>query len=393
MNASILIVSDRFPTTAGAGAESVLSALCKITTDLGFTVDFLVIESPLIAVNLSCTPTGYGNNLTFWQTKAAKCSGDNVLANRLADNVTSFLDLKGYDKIFVFGDDNIILFSRLSGYKIAWPDDPPHLVSEFKVKCNLLTVKTRVRSFLNSINERWMQRILCRALNAYELIVHHAKHHAEEFKNATNCAIIYAPPLIPSMMMTQLLSCKSLGSHRQGFIHIGHLGGAASLASIEMLLSPDLCNHFSQRKQSMVLIGKVDIPKILESKLGAAGYVIKGFVKDLESAMRSCRAVVVPGNYSVGARTRILHALSLGTPVIAHRSCGVGIPELQSCGAVEMFDSPQELVCILMKYEALDEDLLGKISATAIEFMMDFAPKVELKWKNVFTSIDYSEYI
>jgi len=385
LSVPVLIVSDRLPSAAGAGAESVLSALCTITAGQGIVVDFLVIESPLIRVNFERIPTDYGPNLAFLRAVVPHQCDHEVSVTRLPDGQECRIDLKRYHRVFVFGDDNIVVFGRLAGHKVAWPDDPPHLVSDFKAGCNLLPPRSRLRSRMRSFQERWKQRVLQRSLRTYELIVHHAHHHADEFRRATARPILYAPPLIPSMLMLQHLpSTPPWWVPRRGFIHIGHLGGAASLASIEMLLSLPVRAYFESSEEPLVLIGKADIPAALQSKLESAGCRLMGFVDDLEAAMRACRAVVVPGDYAVGARTRILHSLSLGTPVVAHLSCLAGIPELQKCAAVELFDSAEELVQVLAKLAKMDEVALRQLSSAALEFIGDLAPRVEEKWKSVF---------
>ncbi len=384
MSATVLIVSDRFPSAVGAGAESVLSALCTITASSGTVVDFLVIESPLIRVNFERLPTGYGSNLAFLRAVAPRQPGQEFAATYLCDGQACKLDLMRYRKVFVFGDDNIILFGRLAGHKVAWPDDPPHLVSHFKAGCNLLPSRSRFRSLMRSLQERWKQRVLHRALRSYELIVHHAHHHADEFRQATARPILYAPPLIPSMSVPHSLPSASQRAQRRGFIHIGHLGGAASLASIQMLLSALVHGYVNGSAEPFALIGKADIPAALKAKLEIAGYSLMGFVEDLDSAIRGCRAVVVPGDYAVGSRTRILHSLSLGTPVIAHTSCQSGIPELKDCKAAYFFNSPDDLVTTLEKLSQMDESDLDLVRMAALEFMSSLVPHVEKKWKSVF---------
>jgi len=385
LSAPVLIVSDRFPSAAGAGAESVLSALCTITAGQGTVVDFLVIESPLIRVNFERIPTDYGPNLTFLRAGVPHQRDHEVSVTRLPDGQECRIDLKRYHKVFVFGDGNIVVFGRLAGHKVAWPDDPPHLVSDFKANCSLLPPRSRLRSRMLSIQERWKQRVLHRALRTYELIVHHAHHHAEEFRKATDRPVLYAPPLIPSMLLPAQANCPDLiPSPRQGFIHIGHLGGAASLAAIEMLLSTQMLGYVDGCAEPFALVGKADIPSALKTRLEFASYKLMGFVEDLDAAMRGCRAVVVPGDYAVGARTRILHSLSLGTPVIAHTSCQAGIPELKNCKAVYFFDGPDDLVTTLQKLNKTDELEQGLLNLAALEFMSWLAPQVKQKWNNIF---------
>jgi hypothetical protein len=384
-NSKVLIISDRFPSAAGAGAESVLSALCNITAGQGTLVDFLVFESPLIRVNFERIPTGYGHNLAFLRAVELRESGHEVSVSRLPDGQAGRLDLSNYRKIFVFGDDNIVQFGQLAGHKVAWPDDPPHLVSNFKASCSLLPPSSRLRSYLYSIKQRWKQRVLLRALRTYELIVHHAYHHAEEFRKATNRPVLYAPPLIPSMLLPAQANWPGLvPSPRKGFIHIGHLGGAASLASIEMMLSTQMLGYVDGCMEPIALIGKADIPSALKARLEFASYKLMGFVEDLDAAMRSCRAVVVPGDYAVGARTRILHSLSLGTPVIAHTSCLNGIPELKNCKAVFLFDCPDDLITTLQKLNKTEHLEQSLLNLAAIEFMSKLAPQVKQKWADIF---------
>ncbi len=378
-------MSDRFPSAAGAGAESVLSALCTITAGQGTVVDFLVIESPLIRVNFERIPTGYGPNLAFLRAVEPHQRGHEVSVTNLPDGQEFRIDLKRYNRVFVFGDDNIVFFGPLAGRKVAWPDDPPHLVSDFKASCSLLPPRSRLRSRLVSIQERWKQRLLHRALRTYELIVHHAHHHAEEFRKATDRPVLYSPPLIPAMLLPVQANWPNVVPRlRQGFIHIGHLGGAASLASIEMMLSAQMLSYVDGCAEPFALIGKADIPAALKAKLELASYKLMGFVEDLDSAMRDCRAVVVPGNYVVGARTRILHSLSLGTPVIAHISCQAGIPELKNCKAVFFFDGPDDLVSTLQRLNQIDKLEQGLLYLGATEFMSWLNPQVKSKWTNIF---------
>lgn len=385
MSSSILIVSDRLPSTSGAGAESVLSALCSVTACLGDRVDFLVSEGALIKVSFERLAPPSHDHLTFFRAAQPVRAADAIAALNVATKEPAALRPSAYRKVFVFGDSNIIELSRFTGHKVAWPDDPPYLVSAFKAGCSLLPLRSRARALASGLSERWQHRKLNRALAAYELIVHHANHHATDFGKAVPTPIIYAPPLIPSMREASGAANAAPGVCRSGFIHVGHLGGAASLAAVEVLLSQPVRQHFrAAAVDPLTLVGKADIPGRIKDSLVDCGYRLTGFVDDLDQAMFSCRAVVVPGNYFVGARTRILHALSLGTPVVAHASCLAGTPELKQCPAVELFDSDTGLVSALTRMETLDPAGLHELSLAALCFMRAFAPTVEQKWRAVF---------
>lgn len=383
MTSSILIVSDRLPSTGGAGAESVLSALCDLALGTGAQVDFLVIESDLIKVRFDRLPKDLPKQLGIYRAAPPANGVDSLSATDVRLDRPRALHPASYSKSFVFGDRNIIAFSHFGGQKIAWPDDPPYLVSDFKSGCSLLPLRSRARAFMRGRVERLRHRALCKALTTYAEVVHHANHHAAEFHLAVRKPITYAPPLIPSMRQAAPARAAQRVA-RKGFIHVGHLGGAASLAAVEVLLAQPVKAHFLATQQVLTLVGKADIPERLRQRLLSCGYRLTGFVEDLDEAMRDCRAVLVPGDYAVGARTRILHALSLGTPVIAHTSCLAGMPELRDCRAIQLFSSDAEFVHLLDRLEGLDLAGTDQLSESALRFMAAFAPAVEQKWRALF---------
>ncbi len=128
--------------------------------------------------------------------------------------------------------------ANLNNFKIAWPDDPPHLVALMKSRSNLLKFSTRIGSFFNYLRLFIFKQKISKSLKKYSKIIHHSKLHALQFKKWTNKNVIYSPPIIPIFNESYFINKDSIDFLKnipEGFIHIGHLGGAASLSSINIV--------------------------------------------------------------------------------------------------------------------------------------------------------------
>jgi glycosyltransferase involved in cell wall biosynthesis len=72
-----------------------------------------------------------------------------------------------------------------------------------------------------------------------------------------------------------------------------------------------------------------------------------GFVDQLEEMLNDAQFLVVPNNYPIGVRTRILTGLSYGLIVIAHKSSAFGLPELVPGKEIFYFNDEVEFAEIL----------------------------------------------
>jgi len=280
-------------------------------------------------------------------------------------------NIKDYNFTFVFGDQNIVDLVNLNNFKIAWPDDPPHLVALIKSRSNLLRISSRMRSFLSYLRLFIFKQKLTKNLKKYSRIIHHSKLHALQFKKWTHKDVIYSPPIIPIFNRNNIMKNKSssIDSTPERFIHIGHLGGAASLSSINTLLDSNIIDLIDKFSLKFDLVGKIDIPLEIKNKLIKANYLLKGFVDDIDKEIINSKFLVIAGNYGVGSRTRILHSLALGTPVIAHQSSTRGIPDLHKCKAIFLYDSINDFEIKLKRAHFLDKGSYLDLRNRAKEFI------------------------
>jgi glycosyltransferase involved in cell wall biosynthesis len=115
-------------------------------------------------------------------------------------------------------------------------------------------------------------------------------------------------------------------------LHLGHLGGAASMSGLPLLLDetiPQLVEALGQDGFELHFVGRVDLKEPLRSRLQHPSIRLRGFVESLDEEMRMADVFVVPIPHEVGSRTRLLTAMAYGSCIVAHRSAALGNPELR----------------------------------------------------------------
>jgi glycosyltransferase involved in cell wall biosynthesis len=116
------------------------------------------------------------------------------------------------------------------------------------------------------------------------------------------------------------------------FAFFGGLDGLGSRSALHFCfdqLLPRLRARWGGQGFRLLLAGSGDLPEWTRAHLAAAPeFETLGFVEDLGALLATCHAVLAPIDVPVGNRSRIVTAMALGVPVIAHRNAALGNPDL-----------------------------------------------------------------
>ncbi|MBU2213657.1 glycosyltransferase [Patescibacteria group bacterium] len=116
------------------------------------------------------------------------------------------------------------------------------------------------------------------------------------------------------------------------FLFFGNLRGLGSRSALHFLLDKvykRLITIWGSKGFDIIMCGAYELPDWVREKVVSKPEILfKGFVEDLPALMRHCHAVLVPISVPVGNRTRIHHAMALGSLVIAHKNTALGNPGL-----------------------------------------------------------------
>jgi len=125
--------------------------------------------------------------------------------------------------------------------------------------------------------------------------------------------------------------------------HLGDLDTTASRKNLDFLNSSvKLLSERLKKKIIIKFIGRYSKKAVLSTN--NVEIVYAGFVKNLNSELTNCDAVVSASDYPVGIRQRIISALSLGMPCIAHNSVSYGLHQLKQGHDVLYCKNSQEFV-------------------------------------------------
>lgn len=178
------------------------------------------------------------------------------------------------------------------------------------------------------------RRIYAAVLRDFDEILvasHSSIVELERINLRSNYAPYPWPPLPPTARTASLPS-------RPTFLFFGNLVGLGSRSSLHMLIRhilPRLRRIWGAGGFEVRIAGR-EIPDAHHRRLLAAvpEVVFLGFVEDLAAEIGRAHAVLAPISVPVGNRSRILTALSVGAPVIAHCNAALGNPDLldgQTC--------------------------------------------------------------
>lgn len=188
-------------------------------------------------------------------------------------------------------------------------------------------------------------------------------HHA---KNDLQCDYIRTP-LIQSKF--KKIDKFKLQNKKLRLAHVGHLKGTVTINSFRNLVNivvPKLINRIGKENLEIFVFGKFKETLSLEIKekvkeqgvFKFLGHVKKNFNQELKKV----DALVACNNINLGARIRILTAMSNMTQVITHKSNLDGTPEFisnQNCLVGRNFDEIVDL-CLSLKKNIVKNKLIKK---------------------------------
>ena len=132
------------------------------------------------------------------------------------------------------------------------------------------------------------------------------------------------------------------------FLFLGNLSGVGSRSALHFLLErvyPALIKKWGKGGFAIFICGPHSASPWTMNAIALRPEVkFLGYVDDVESLMLSCHAVLAPIDVKVGNRTRILTAMSLGVPVIAHSNTALGNPSLVDGETCYLANDPQTFV-------------------------------------------------
>jgi glycosyltransferase involved in cell wall biosynthesis len=111
----------------------------------------------------------------------------------------------------------------------------------------------------------------------------------------------------------------------------GALGSLSSFRVLTKEIYPKLLKKYGEGNFQIKIFGRGDLPNFVLDKVRVLNeFEIMGFIPDLRIVLSKCHAIIAPVEAPVGNRSRILTALALNIPVIAHSNTALGNPDLIS---------------------------------------------------------------
>lgn len=261
---------------------------------------------------------------------------------------------------------------------ISFLGDPysDRINSSLKCGFNFFNIFRKYRAI--STGSKMVNKKLGNILNSKDRIVcSFSKHHAKKFNSENfNCIQVNG---FSNYVSDEKI--KKIFLNKETFViaHLGDLNTTASRKNLDFLnKSIDLISNELKKKIILKFIGRYSEKKIFSKK--NVEVIYSGFVKDINSELIKCDAVVSAADYPVGIRQRIISSLSLGMPCIAHTSVSYGLHQLTHGYDILYCQNPNEFVnCVNLLME--DLNLQKKLSNNARNtWLKNFNPR---------TNIDY----
>ncbi len=167
---------------------------------------------------------------------------------------------------------------------------------------------------------------------------------------------------------------------KPSFLFFGNLSALGSRSALHFFLDKvyfGLIQLWGAGNFQIYLSGLLKLPKWAEKKIIDKPEIkYLGFVEDIVSLINKCHAVIVPIDVPVGNRSRIVTAMSLGAPVIAHKNTSLGNPCLVNNKTCFLGKTANDFIsCMKKVYE--DKQLSSSVAANAFEeYSKSFSPDV-----------------
>lgn len=245
-----------------------------------------------------------------------------------------------FDLLVSYGWDAAQASSRSNLPKIALLGDPlglPYILRKYLFP----NPKWRLRHRLlleveRSIVRTWSYFSCRRVLRTFSHVGAFANHHADDYQKLSGRLVRYIPTPTPVRVGNGLVSnlqTKTLREKPLRLGMIGHLNGTATLqglAEFHNTLVGGLASDLNNGSITLDIAGGYaeSVPMNLRLSMEAYGANFLGQIWPPDSFFDTIDVLLVPTSIPLGIRVRILTAMGLGVPVLAHEMNAQGIPEL-----------------------------------------------------------------
>ena len=164
------------------------------------------------------------------------------------------------------------------------------------------------------------------------------------------------------------------------FILFGTLVALGSRSAFDFLLKsvyPLLLSSWGVQGFSILISGVRELPVWVKLDIELRPeFKFLGFIDDLALEVERCHAVLAPISVPVGNRSRIVTAMSMGAPIVAHANTALGNPELLSGDNCLLASSAREFA-EHMRLAYSSPDLAARLGASARQtYLRSFEPEV-----------------
>ena len=191
------------------------------------------------------------------------------------------------------------------------------------------------------------------------IVANLCRPHAELWRAAGHPNVRYVPNTYPDPGLRDVPRTRRLiGS----FGDAGSTGNAFGLHYLGTQLVPALRDRFGEGGFAVDVFGGGTAPRAVEAVLTAPELTRRGWIDDIDGELASAGAFLLLNNAGAyqGAYTRVLHAWSLGTPLVAHAHLAAMMPEVRHGENALLGSTPAELAA------AVDEILTDPVRAAEL---------------------------
>lgn len=290
-------------------------------------------------------------DITF--ASAAKASENSFDLNAIeVETKAIFLNDAAFDTFISELDPNIVVFDRFMteeqfGWRVAeqCPDalrildtEDFHGLRKAREQAVKLNEELKLSHLQNSITKREIASIYRCDLS---LIISEAEMDLliSQFKIGKNL-LHYVPFLLDPIIETEQILLPSFEA-RQDFISIGNFLHAPNFDAV-LYLKQSIWPLI--RKQlpgaELHIYGAYESQKVTQLNTKKDGFLIKGFVCDVETVMRSAKVCLAPLRFGAGLKGKLIDAMQNGTPcIMSNIAAEAMFGNIETNGFVE--DNPQ----------------------------------------------------
>jgi putative glycosyltransferase (TIGR04372 family) len=182
---------------------------------------------------------------------------------------------------------------------------------------------------LNALRCRQWKQYYCAALQKFDVINSAVASSAVELQKI-GLSAQYIP--FPWPRLTGNPKAIQELPSKPTFLFLGNLSGLGSRSALHFLFYkayPALLAQWGKGGFHIIICGANKVSQwILDNIAKRPELEFRGFVEDIDALMQTCHGVLAPMDVKTGNRSRIITAMSLRVPVIAHEHTALGNPAL-----------------------------------------------------------------